>query len=160
MYYSEFSTQFCDIIIAGDEQGIRHLHLNTGQGKRQFSIAPDWQQNDVLFAEARRQIQAYAAGELKDFSLSLNPQGSAFQQRVWQALYKIPFAQLRTYKDIAIAIAQPSAARAVGMANSRNPIPLIVPCHRVIGSNGKLTGFAGGLDIKQRLIEWEQHCCK
>jgi len=156
MYYTIFNTRVCEIILVGDEDGLSYLHLNTPDGKREFNILENWKRNKRFFRAAQEQIQAYAAGELIDFDLPLNLQGTAFQKTVWQTLRNIPFGELRTYQDIAAAVGNPKAARAVGMANHKNPIPLIVPCHRVIGSNGQLTGFASGLEIKQKLIQLER----
>lgn len=156
IYYTRFETPFCEIIIAGNNLGITNLHLNTGHGKRKFTIDPRWQRNDNFFAEAKQQIDEYFSGKRTQFSLKLNPTGTDFQKAVWRELQNIPYGALATYKDIATNLGNPKACRAIGMANSKNPIPLIVPCHRVIGSNKKLTGFAHGLEIKQKLIELEQ----
>ena len=108
-----------------------------------------------LLREAARQLDEYFAGRRKEFDLPLAPKGTVFQQKVWQALQKIPYGTTVTYKDIAIAVGNPLACRAVGMANHNNPIGIIIPCHRVIGANGKLTGYAGGLDKKQLLLDLE-----
>ena len=108
----------------------------------------------VLY-ETARQLDEYFAGRRKEFDLPLAPNGTVFQQNVWQALQKIPYGTTVSYKDIAVAIGNPQACRAVGMANHNNPIGIIVPCHRVIGANGKLTGYAGGLDKKQLLLDLE-----
>lgn len=105
---------------------------------------------------AREQILAYFAGELRDFDLPLAPIGTAFQHRVWSSLLEIPCGETRSYGELAAALGQPSAARAVGRANATNPICLVVPCHRVIGRDGALTGFAFGEDIKRRLLEHER----
>lgn len=156
MYYTTFQTPLCEIILVGNEQGLLSLHLNTHDGKREFKILANWKRNRRFFMAAQEQVQAYVAGELTRFDLPLNLQGTAFQQTVWQTLRSIPFGKLRTYQEIAVAIGNQKAARAVGMANSKNPIPLIIPCHRVIGSNGHLTGFASGLEIKQKLIQLER----
>ena len=156
MYHTRFDTPLCEVILAGNEEGLTHLHLNTGEGKRHFEIARKWIHNDVFFADAIKQIKAYFDGKRREFDVAVNPQGTDFQKSVWRELFAIPYGELRTYKDIAKAIGNEKAARAVGMANSKNPIPLIVPCHRVIGANGKLTGFAHGLAIKERLINFEQ----
>lgn len=155
MYYTRFNTRFCEIILVGDEEGLTHLHLNTGEGKRTFDISEAWVRDDAFFASVVQQIEAYFKGEQKDFDIKLNPKGTAYQKKVWQALREIPFGQVWTYKDVAAHIGNEKASRAVGLANSKNPIPLIVPCHRVIGSNGKLTGFAHGLNIKEKLIHFE-----
>ncbi len=109
-----------------------------------------------VLAEARRELEAYFAGRLKVFSVPLAPRGTPFQQGVWSELVKIPYGETRSYRELAESIGQPAAVRAVGAANGRNPIPILIPCHRVIGSNGKLVGFGGGLDTKRRLLSLEQ----
>lgn len=106
-------------------------------------------------AELRRQLAEYFAGERRDFDLPLSPEGTPFERSVWEELRRIPFGETRSYGEIAQAIGRPGAARAVGRANGANPIPIVVPCHRVIGSNGSLTGFGGGLEAKSRLLEIE-----
>jgi methylated-DNA-[protein]-cysteine S-methyltransferase len=111
-----------------------------------------------LITEAFRQLDQYLDGRLRQFSLPLKPLGTPFMQRVWQALLMVPYGTTASYKDIASAIGQPGAARAVGMANNRNPIAIIIPCHRIIGANGKLVGYASGLDMKKRLLELEGSC--
>ncbi len=156
MYYTIMKTHMCDIILAGDENGLSHLHLDTSKGKRVFEIENDWIYNNEFFKETIAQINAYFHGKLKNFNIKLNPAGTEYQKKVWVELSKIPFNEICTYKDIAVRIGNPKASRAIGMANSKNPIPLIVPCHRVIGSNGKLTGFAHGLEIKEKLIRFEK----
>jgi methylated-DNA-[protein]-cysteine S-methyltransferase len=108
-----------------------------------------------VLIEAERQLEEYFAGRRTRFALALDPSGTAFQRRVWDALLTIPFGETRSYADIARQIGNPSAARAVGAANGRNPLSIVAPCHRVIGSNGALTGFAGGLDVKARLLAFE-----
>lgn len=113
-------------------------------------------QETPLLLEASRQIVDYFNGERKDFDLPLAPKGTRFQQTVWAALRSIPYGETRSYKDIAIAIGKPRAYRAVGMANNRNPISIIIPCHRVIGSDGSLVGYGGGLHIKRDLLQLEQ----
>lgn len=109
-----------------------------------------------LLKEAVRQFERYFAGELKEFSLPLAPEGTDFMKQVWTALCEIPYGKTATYGEIAEKIGKPKAARAVGLANNRNPIPIIIPCHRVIGANGSLTGYAGGLDMKKRLLDLER----
>ena len=110
---------------------------------------------DPLLARAADQLREYFAGRRQRFDLPLAPAGTPFQRSVWAALQDIPLGEVRSYRDIAIAIGRPAAVRAVGAANGRNPLPLVVPCHRVVGSDGSLTGFAGGLAIKRRLLELE-----
>ena len=106
-------------------------------------------------AEVRRQLAEYFAGERREFDLALAPAGTPFERSVWDELRRIPFGETRSYGEIAQALGRPGAARAVGRANGANPIPIVVPCHRVIGSDGSLTGFGGGLDAKSRLLELE-----
>ncbi|KAA1250433.1 methylated-DNA--[protein]-cysteine S-methyltransferase [Mycobacterium simiae] len=115
-----------------------------------------WSPDDEAFAGAVDQLQAYFAGERTEFQIELDLQGTEFQQRVWQALLTIPYGETRSYGEIAEQIGAPGAARAVGLANGHNPIAIIVPCHRVIGANGKLTGYGGGIDRKQALLELEK----
>lgn len=155
-YYTQFHTPFCEVILAGDTAGLSHLHLCTGEGRRTFEIHAHWVRNDDFFRETVRQVQAYFRGRLETFHLTLNPSGTEFQRRVWEELSQIPYGEVRTYTEIASALGNKRACRAVGMANSKNPIPVIIPCHRVIGANGKLTGFAHGLAIKEKMINIEQ----
>lgn len=108
-----------------------------------------------LTNEAFRQLERYLAGDLTEFSLALRPAGTPFMQRVWGALRRVPYGRTASYRDIAAAVGNPRAVRAVGMANARNPIPIFIPCHRIIGSNGALVGYGGGLEVKQRLLELE-----
>ena len=109
-----------------------------------------------VLMEAERQLSEYFEGKRRSFSVALDMRGTPFQKNVWEALLSIPFGETRSYRDIAKKLGNPEATRAVGAANGRNPISIIVPCHRVIGSNGKLRGFAGGLETKARLLELEQ----
>ena len=109
-----------------------------------------------LLLRAVRELREYFAGERRDFDIPLDPAGTDFQKKVWQELRAIPYGQTRSYGDIARACSNPKAARAVGLANNKNPIPIIIPCHRVIGADGSLTGYAGGLDAKKFLLELEQ----
>jgi methylated-DNA-[protein]-cysteine S-methyltransferase len=111
----------------------------------------------ALLKEAGGQLQDYFLGKLREFKLPLAPDGTEFMRRVWEALRAIPYGETRSYKEIAQAIGIPKASRAVGLANNRNPIPIITPCHRVIGANGKLTGYRGGLEIKSYLLRLEGH---
>ncbi|KJX75328.1 methylated-DNA--[protein]-cysteine S-methyltransferase [Mycobacterium lepromatosis] len=115
-----------------------------------------WLPEDDAFAEAVSQLDAYFSGELNEFAIELDLRGTEFQQRVWRALKTIPYGETRSYGEIAKQVGAPGAARAVGLANSRNPIPVIVPCHRVIGASGQLTGYSGGLERKLTLLELEK----
>ncbi|MBC9726647.1 methylated-DNA--[protein]-cysteine S-methyltransferase [Streptomyces sp. TRM68367] len=112
--------------------------------------------DDTPFDEAAGQLQAYFAGELKDFTLDLRLTGTPFQRSVWEQLRRIPYGETRTYGELAEELGNPTASRAVGLAGGRNPVGIIVPCHRVIGANGSLTGYGGGLDRKQRLLDFER----
>ena len=112
--------------------------------------------DDDVLAEAREQLTAYFAGELRDFDLPLAPLGTPFQVDVWEALRRVPYGRTCTYGELAAAVGRPTAVRAVGAANGRNPISIVVPCHRVVGANGKLIGYAGGLDRKTALLSLEQ----
>ncbi|WUG76630.1 methylated-DNA--[protein]-cysteine S-methyltransferase [Streptomyces sp. NBC_00457] len=110
---------------------------------------------DTLFSEAEDQLEAFFAGELKEFTLELRLHGPPFQRTVWDQLRKIPYGETRSYGDLADALGNPGASRAVGLANGKNPIGIIVPCHRVVGAGGSLTGYGGGLERKRRLLEFE-----
>lgn len=157
MYYTMFDTPLCGIVLVGDEKGLTHLHMKTGDGKRSFVIQDAWVRNDGFFKHGREQILEYFEGKQREFTVHLNPSGTPFQKKVWEALCAIPFGEVRTYKEVATKVGNPQASRAVGMANAKNPIPIIIPCHRVIGSNGTLTGFAHGLAAKQMLLHLETH---
>ena len=117
---------------------------------------PEHIDDTAPLAEARRQLEAYFAGELREFDLPLAPAGSEFQLGVWRELAKIPYGETISYGELATRVGDPTKARAVGAANGRNPLPVIVPCHRVIGADGSLIGFGGGLDRKRRLLELER----
>jgi methylated-DNA-[protein]-cysteine S-methyltransferase len=153
MYYDIIESPIGPILLAGDEKGLRHL--NFLKGKKIIEVPADWIENREFFREAARQLEAYFSGELKSFDLKLAPEGTDFQKSVWKALYNIPYGETRTYKEIAVSIGKNKAYRAVGLANNQNPIAIIIPCHRVIGSDGKLTGYASGLDIKEFLLRLE-----
>lgn len=156
MYYTKMQTHMCDIILVGNEMGLSFLHLDTGDGKRMFEIDKTWIYNNSFFAETIKEIEEYFQGKRKKFTIKLSPVGTDYQKSVWKELTKIPYGHLNSYKDIAVKIKNPKAARSIGMANSKNPLPLIIPCHRVVGINGKLTGFAHGLEIKEKLINFEK----
>ena len=119
-------------------------------------IPPEWRRAERLQSGADTQLSAYFAGELKRFDLPLAPEGSEFQLRVWREVERIPYGATGTYREIALALGDPRAVRAVGAANGRNPLPIVVPCHRVLGSDGSLTGYAGGLGRKSQLLALEQ----
>ncbi len=130
-------------------------HLTAIHFPEQHSGAADCARPDSVLTAARTQLEEYFSGRRKHFTLPLAAGGTPFQQSVWRALAAIPWGEVRSYRDIALAIGRPSAVRAVGAANGRNPLPIVVPCHRVIGANGSLTGFAGGLPRKRQLLTLE-----
>ena len=145
-------------LFADSTQLLAILWENDAPKRVVLPAAKTVQEHEVL-QEAAKQLQAYFAGTHTAFDVPLRLQGTQFQQQVWQALQTIPYGQTRTYKDIAAAIGRPSASRAVGAAIGRNPVSIIVPCHRVLGVTGNLTGFAGGLDNKRLLLDLEQDHC-
>lgn len=128
--------------------------LSLGARKEQES-AEDKENNPVI-QQTIKELEEYFAGSRKVFTVPLDLRGTEFQKKVWEALREIPYGETRSYKEIAEKIGNPKASRAVGMANHRNPIGIVVPCHRVVGANGKLTGYAGGIPMKQALLELEK----
>lgn len=153
MWYDQFPSAFGEILVVGDDDAIQILNFQ--EGTSPHPIDPAWRRNEDRFARVREELHAYFAGELRDFSFPVAPRGTDFQRQVWRALREIPYGALATYSDIAQRIGRPNAVRAVGAANGANPVAVAVPCHRVIGSNGTLTGYAGGLEIKERLLRLE-----
>ncbi|HSY48152.1 MAG TPA: methylated-DNA--[protein]-cysteine S-methyltransferase [Thermoanaerobaculia bacterium] len=137
------------LLVAGDTDGIVEIHFAGAKPRS------DWVRDDDSLADAASQLRAYFDGELRAFDLPLKTDGTEFQQRVWSALRKIPYGETTTYTAIAERIGRPSAVRAVGAANGANPIPIVIPCHRVIGASGSMTGFGGGIDVKKRLLALE-----
>jgi methylated-DNA-[protein]-cysteine S-methyltransferase len=142
------------LLLAGDANGLQQILFSTDG--RPASPDPEWIEDRSALAEAILQLKAYFAGELENFDLSLSPQGTPFQRRVWIELQKIPYGKTISYGELARRIGNPKASRAVGLANGSNPISIVIPCHRVIGSNGKLTGYGGGLPIKEKLLALER----
>jgi len=143
-----------NLLLAADETSVREILFVNGREKARPD--PSWQKNAEPLAETIRQLRAYFAGELTDFDLPLAPRGTQFQRTVWNQLCTIGYGETISYGDLARRIGNPKASRAVGLANGSNPIPIVIPCHRVIGSNGKLTGYGGGLPIKEKLLALEQ----
>ena len=145
-----YQTDIGKIAIAEDKAAISHLFLPGDE------IPPDAVvQETKLLKEANLQLQKYLSGDLRDFSLPLAPHGTDFMRRVWESLCSIPYGETCSYKEIAESLKNPGAFRAVGLACNRNPIPIFIPCHRIIGANGKLTGYRAGLVIKERLLAKE-----
>jgi methylated-DNA-[protein]-cysteine S-methyltransferase len=139
-----------DLLLVASASGIRAIQFDLG-------CVPEWERNDrnPLLMEAARQLQAYFAGQLREFQLPLDAEGTGFQKRVWGQVAAIPYGETRSYLQIAQALGSEGAVRAVGAANGANPVPIVVPCHRVIGAKGKLVGYGGGLAMKKRLLELE-----
>lgn len=153
-FYSYCPSPVGDLLLAGD--GINLQIIGFPEGKARTRHEADWILDDEKFLRVKQQLAAYFAGERQEFDIALAPEGTQFQQSVWKALTTIPYGKTCSYGDIAHQIGKPKASRAVGAANGKNPIPIIIPCHRVIGSTGKLTGFGGGLEAKETLLGLEQ----
>ena len=149
IYY--YQTDLGEIGIAENGTAITHLYFPSEEVPQDAV-----QQETDLLKEAGNQLRDYFSGKRKDFSLPLAPVGTEFMIRVWEALRQIPYGETRCYKNIAENIGSPKASRAVGMANNKNPLPIFIPCHRVIGVNGKLVGYRGGIAIKEHLLELEK----
>ena len=150
MFYTQLESPVGALTLVGDESGLQQLRFGA------CPPDPKWKEDRAALAEAVRQLRAYFGGELEAFDLALLPKGTPFQLRVWKQLCEIPFGETISYAELARRIGNPKAFRAVGLANGSNPIAIIVPCHRVIGSNGKLTGYGGGLPIKEKLLALER----
>ena len=153
-YYTYLDTPVGTLLLAGcRDHGLRYVSFQRGKGAK----VPEsqWQQSDAPFRDAIRQLKEYFRGKRVAFDLKLNPKGTPFQLKVWRALTQTPYGATRSYAQIARRVSRPLAVRAVGLANGRNPLPIIVPCHRVIGSGGQLVGYGGGLPIKRALLQLE-----
>lgn len=153
MYYCYFDTPIGELLLAGEANALSMIGFPKGVMRR--DPEPDWIYNEEPFADVREQLAEYFSGERKHFDLRLTIAGTEFQLSVLEALQEIPYGETRSYGAIAKQIGRPRAVRAVGAANGRNPIPIVVPCHRVIGHTGDLTGFGGGLDTKEALLRLE-----
>lgn len=152
--YSYCESPIGKLLLVGSERGLSKIWF---EGKADKAVlGPESRENQAALRDAVRQLRAYFAGELETFDLDLAPQGTSFQQKVWDELLKIPYGETISYGQLARRIGNPNASRAVGLANGSNPIPIIIPCHRVIGSNGKLTGYGGGLPTKEKLLALER----
>lgn len=152
--YTYLESPIGTLLLAGNAEGLQQILFSTDG--RPANPNPEWQEDPSSLDEAMRQLKAYFAGELENFDLQLSPQGTPFQQRVWSELQKIPYGDTISYGELARRIGNPKASRAVGLANGSNPISIVIPCHRVIGANGKLTGYGGGLPIKEKLLALEK----
>jgi methylated-DNA-[protein]-cysteine S-methyltransferase len=142
------------LLLAADDSGLRRLEFVNGRKPAQPD--PRWHEDAQYLHEAILQLRAYFAGDLETFDIPLAPEGTPFQLTVWKHLCDIPYGETISYGELARRVGNPNASRAVGLANGSNPIAIVVPCHRVIGSNGKLTGYGGGLPIKEKLLALER----
>ena len=153
MIHTTVTSPLGELLLVGDGRTLHGLHMQ--QGRRPVRVGPDWRRDDAAFAQARAQLDEYFAGARTEFRVPLELAGNAFERRVWRELLEIPYGQTASYGEIARRIGTPHAARAVGLANGRNPVAVIVPCHRVIGADGSLTGYGGGLERKRLLLDLE-----
>jgi methylated-DNA-[protein]-cysteine S-methyltransferase len=141
------------LLLAGNAKSLKLVSF--ADGKRGVAPQREWAEDEEAFADVIEQLKQYFRGKLTEFDLHLEMEGTEFQKSVWKQLQKIPYGQTISYKQLAERVGNPQASRAVGAANGANPIPIIVPCHRVIGHDGGLTGFGGGLPFKKKLLELE-----
>ena len=153
MLYRHIDSPIGQLLLAGDGEGLKIIGFPQGKGK--ISVGVDWETTSNCFLDAESQLAEYFDGRRRSFDLDLAPQGTDFQLAVLATLQTIPHGETRSYLDIARQIGRPKAVRAVGAANGRNPLPIVIPCHRVIGADGSLTGFGGGLETKLFLLQLE-----
>jgi methylated-DNA-[protein]-cysteine S-methyltransferase len=153
MRYCTTPSPIGELLLAGDGDTLALLHMQ--QGRRPARIEPAWRRSDERFAHVRAQLAEYFDVRRRDFEIPLAPAGTPFELAVWAALREIPYGETVSYGELAARIGRPDAARAVGAANGRNPIAVIIPCHRVIGADGSLTGYGGGIERKRMLLELE-----
>ena len=154
MFYTQIESPLGPLLLVADDARLRQILFVNGR----HPVKPEssWKEDPTAFSQTIRQLQAYFAGELENFDLQLAPEGTPFQLAVWSSIREIPYGETISYGELARRIGNPNASRAVGLANGSNPIAIIIPCHRVIGSNGKLTGYGGGLPIKEKLLALER----
>jgi methylated-DNA-[protein]-cysteine S-methyltransferase len=152
--YTHIESPAGRLLLAGGERGLQLISFPHGRHARRPE--PGWREERKPLEPAIGQLGAYFAGTLQEFALVLDPQGTPFQLSVWKRLMEIPYGETISYGELARRIGNPAASRAVGLANGCNPIPIVIPCHRVIGSNGKLTGYGGGLETKEKLLALER----
>jgi methylated-DNA-[protein]-cysteine S-methyltransferase len=153
MLYTTIESPLGPLLAVGDGRALHGLHMQ--EGRKQIAVRAGWQTAYEPFAQVRRQLAEYFEGRRREFDVRLSLHGSPFQRRVWDALREIPYGETISYGELARRVGVPSAARAVGVANGHNPVAVIVPCHRVIGADGSLTGYGGGLGRKRLLLELE-----
>ena len=153
-YYARYASPLCKLLLGASEKGLLALEFDRGQfppGHRDAT----WKESETVLAPYIRELDEYFSGRRRQFSFHLDLRGTLFQLQCWLALLEIPYGETRSYADVARAVGKANAFRAVGLANNRNPIAIVVPCHRVIASNGTLCGYGGGLDLKRKLLELE-----
>ena len=151
--YTTTDSPIGELLLVGDEESLRGLYMQ--RGRTRMAVRSSWRRADEPFAAAREQLGEYFAGERTEFDLPLAMAGTGFERAVWAELERIPYGQTTTYGEIARRVGRPDRARAVGTANGRNPVAIVVPCHRVIGADGSLTGYGGGLERKRYLLALE-----
>jgi methylated-DNA-[protein]-cysteine S-methyltransferase len=158
--YTRIDSPVGGLLLAAAEDGLRVVSFLNGRADKAIPPDPSWREvaaeESATLRETVRQLRAYWARQLRDFDLPLQPQGTPFQLMVWKQLCAIPYGATISYGELARRVGNPKGSRAVGLANGSNPIAIVIPCHRVIGANGKLTGYGGGLPIKEKLLELEQ----
>lgn len=154
--YTVIDSPYGPLTLVADGDILSGLYMTDQRHRPAVETFGDRVDGGGVLAEAGEQLEAYFAGRLKKFTLELGPHGTAFQRRVWDLLTDIPYGETRTYGELAADLGNPKASRAVGLANGRNPIGIVIPCHRVVGASGDLTGYGGGLRRKQRLLELER----
>ena len=155
LHYSRLDSPAGRLMLAVSNKGLVALEFDRGQFPPRKIKNASWQESAEATEPYVRELTEYFSGKRREFSFPLDLRGTPFQLKCWRALLDIPFGETRTYADIARAVGRPQGFRAVGMANNRNPIAIVVPCHRVIASDGTLCGYGGGLDVKQKLLELE-----
>jgi methylated-DNA-[protein]-cysteine S-methyltransferase len=155
MIYTMIDSPVGELLLAGDGVRVSRLSFLGRGARRPPPPSPAWRRDPKPFAEVREQLQQYFAGARRIFDIDLDLPGTEWERQVWNALLRIPYGETRSYGDIARELSTVRASRAVGLANGRNPVAIIVPCHRVIGADGRLTGFGGGLDRKRSLLDLE-----
>jgi methylated-DNA-[protein]-cysteine S-methyltransferase len=153
LFYTSIDSPIGELLLLGDDEALHGLYMQ--DGRKPARIAPRWKRSVAPFTDVQTQLREYFAGERVVFDTPLAMHGTLFERQVWRALVDIPYGETVSYGEIATRVGQPSAARAVGLANGRNPIAVIVPCHRVIGADGTLTGYGGGFERKRLLLELE-----
>jgi O-6-methylguanine DNA methyltransferase len=156
LYHSRLKSPIGVLVIGVSDEGLAIIEFDQGEfPKGRLAQSANWVESKERTAPATRELEEYFDGKRRDFTVPLDLRGTEFQKKCWRALLKIPYGDVRTYAQIAKSVGCPQGFRAVGMANHDNPVPIIVPCHRVLASDGTLGGYGGGLDVKRKLLELE-----